>query len=1040
MAITPSAQWLALARQNHSPLVVVALYLWNGASVDTYYFTSAPWLCGGVVNPCVVQIDGIGRSQDVKTREVSIDQLSLTCILDKQWESLVENYGIKGTQIRAWYGMPEITTTGDMLALWGGVVAEVDANVEERLITLVCKPLESKIRSTDVIGGWAACHPLQVAERICRYCGLDDNEIDTTALSPATHTDISHWVVTRHTTIGGQQHGGGSVTSAVKGDQLMSQLAVILDGQLATDEEGKFGYFPYDDTASPSANWTDDDLEEVEVVSLYGDLANRVSVNSHPSSDSPKLAGPLAGVLTARFEPRGGYSEDDEASQERFGWADPTGDQILRNIASWSLDLQFCPGEARLSGTSWDDGTGYPSSGTPLPTDTFAVAGRSSFAMAGARVAQRTSLTEAQWEAGTGYSQYPDTAQPSDAQLSDSRIAHLLIDDEIVTVDRATFPGPDFYTAYDCEAWLVPVPQSVTDRYPSFIEYRLLARGQLGTDKQAHDADGKNTASVLDITIAVAMVKSRIERWANGGTRLRVTTRSLEWLKLQLGDLVTITTDRFLSYGHNGLTTATKWEVASKTPHIFGDNPHVEFELVYATETSPPTPSVVGYANSVRLLTERERAYLSGGGEYAATNFVEQGFDFTDDGGLVGTLGTGSASGWSIIAMLNTPVPITFTASKDNYVTIDVASGHIRLYPVTISAGVPSDLPPTDVVLWCITTDGSDITGTEDLRPTRSIRGQKVLDGTVGDHAVAQTPGVLNANPFFDVQTDDERPPDGWEISDTDNATWDTDVKLSTSVTESGTNSLWFEDTTPSSDPVVQSTRKIPLRDYQLYRLSTTVRASSASAGNYVRAYAVVEYSGGDSTEYAINDELDSSGAWYTHETYFWGTTAPKCQLFASKKNSAFNAYFDQLRLEEVMPEFALDTLTLGGSQLEDTWTKLTGTEIYDHGSLVSSSRLTTDSRGTTYWFFEARYGIDTSDGNTRLALYKNGSLEVVLDERTPPIINGAEQDDYYVSGTAFMALADGDYIELYVYCDDDYDDSSTMTKTYFRGRQVGGE
>jgi hypothetical protein len=1031
--LSPSAQWLSLVRQQHTQLVVIALYVWNDSAVETYYFTSHEWagsVGSSTINPCLISADGLGRSQDPRTREISIPSLEASFVLDEQWKTLLTAYGIKGTQLRVWYGMPEILTVADMMPIFGGVIEGVEAIREDGVLRLTVEPLENRLNQP-VLGGWAALHLLQAAERIIRHLGVYVNGIDGTSLDPATYSaSHSHWVVTRITEIGNGK-GHGTIEGTRNAREELNEIAVMLDGLFCSDEAGVWGFRPFDAAASPVANWSDDDLDVFEVEDLYGNIANRVRVNAHrePSDDGPKYVA--------------GYAEDDTDSQDRYGYVDPTGG-LVPTIFAWSKDLQWHSGWALVQGDNWTasspDGENTPGAGDG---DTFQAHSATVFGMCGMRWSQREFIPDADVGVDEYYTDFPGGSHPSDAQLSSSRTAYLQIEDEIIEVDQCT-PGTTHRAKvnYEAEVNREPFVHALLEEYPGIATFRVKNRGALGTTAAAHTIG--TFTKIRDITIPVAMVKARIDRWVNGGTVVRVTTRSLEWMKIELGDLVTVTTDRFIGFGKDGLTTATKWEVIEKVPRPDDDHPHVEFRLAYAGETSPPSATVVGYLGYVRALSPFELALRGDVDQVAASIYVESGFGFVDDGGRDGTIQAGAAAGLYTRSQQLSDIPITFTASKDTYVTHDVATGRTITRETSVGAGTPTNIGATEVLLWVITTDASDITGTEDLRPTRSIRGQKVLDQTLGDNAVSlQNLGVINANPAFAVQTDTDRPPDGWEIKSPNAITWGTEVDLVSSPSESGTGSIAFPAVAASEPPTIQGVLKIPLKDYQLYRLSTNVRATRIDAGDIVRVYALVEYSGGDFAEYAFAGQLAAANVWEDSEIYFWGTTAPQCRLFAEKEDvSGFAAYVDHIILEEAMPEFLVGDPSHIYNGTPSTWVKMTSFVLssslfkgYNHGALWtagSTDRLDVVARsGIARWQFDTLIEIDT-DGVAEAALYVNGTISTLMARATRP----DPTSDAVLMGSATLELEDGDYVELFVRSTDDFEILATL-QSFFRGRQL---
>jgi hypothetical protein len=104
----------------------------------------------------------------------------------------------------------------------------------------------------------------------------------------------------------------------------------------------------------------------------------------------------------------------------------------------------------------------------------------------------------------------------------------------------------------------------------------------------------------------------------------------------------------------------------------------------------------------------------------------------TATAGLVGSLATGAISNGRIAAELDTAVALTFTASKDNCVAMDLVNGGISVYVVAVGAAAP-EKGSTEVWLGRVTTNATDITAIDLVTdvPTQPLQGAKIVDLTV---------------------------------------------------------------------------------------------------------------------------------------------------------------------------------------------------------------------------------------------------------------------------------------------------------------------
>lgn len=105
-----------------------------------------------------------------------------------------------------------------------------------------------------------------------------------------------------------------------------------------------------------------------------------------------------------------------------------------------------------------------------------------------------------------------------------------------------------------------------------------IARAELGTNARdwTHDLIFGNVFA-YDITIDVWLAQQSLDRASHGIPKIRFSVPG-RWHTVQLGDEVALTDQVYLAYGSSGLTSSTIFQVISKAPAFFDEQPGYRLE------------------------------------------------------------------------------------------------------------------------------------------------------------------------------------------------------------------------------------------------------------------------------------------------------------------------------------------------------------------------------------------------------------------------------------------------------------------------------
>jgi hypothetical protein len=549
------------------------------------------------VSPVAPKIDPI-------TRKSAVSNVTVTVVDDGYLRHLAKTYPLRHAEITVTM-QPEAIQADVSAPYWGGYI--VDVAPMSGLIEIRCK---DAIMMAEFVRTYAPAkndHPLEHIRSLFENGGVPSATIGSTTFDPdsAANAPIGHLVINNLAGFGVQGDGAAeppgpdpftdewdewiatlAYSSTNNGyfaqpplgagysenpRETIDELARLCNGSVVADESGILQFLLFDETAAIVDSWGPDDI-----VSLVQDSANDGIINEIEMTLGIFNKTPVTALYTST--PSGDavgdigpdtqhYVLTDTASQARYG-----GQKFTQRIS-----FKHGVAQMRLTDLNASQTTGLsvgviPRGGSGLRVDD-----------AFKELAPAT----------TWASVKPFT-QPTNAAISAARPMYLKVGAEIIKAagTHAFSAVADAYKSidYDDEG----IDAGTVTFLPNLLTLVTVTRGALGTTGAAYDPNEHwSNSPVYDVTAPRLVAASLLARAANGIPRLEVKT-SLAKYAIQIGDLIGIDSDEVLLFGHDGVSASdVKWEVIGKRPDFLSDSPSITWTLAYATQTSPPTQTLV---------------------------------------------------------------------------------------------------------------------------------------------------------------------------------------------------------------------------------------------------------------------------------------------------------------------------------------------------------------------------------------------------------------------------------------------------------------
>jgi hypothetical protein len=584
--ITPSTAWLeAVARDNARIVFYVEIY--NG---NTWAFTSGDMDSGSDLagtDVALQKLKPLGVDLDPLTRKFKSSMIEL--VVDDAWIRPIWTANrLKGQRVNIYVGAAELDQADFEVYAINAQIEELIPNPGKKSATIqVLGQLAIINRAHIPTSYWLNKHPLEVLYNgdgtgVLEIAGghtFNANSFDETQ---AVYNDIDYLIVSRaHTRVAGVYAGefsdwnGVVEASKATGGQLSQEIVRLLNGQLIENGSGELEFKLFDTGASADDDWTVDDILPGSLKQETTDLnaINQLIVNFGQDYMSRDLTR--------------SYTANDTDSQS---------------------DLKF-PGESeRVISHEWDS----PWIGTRLW-------------LGGDISAAATSLTL------KGLTNHALSGNRSGMAISGSKPVYLLLDSsrihgtnntEIVKVAAMTRSTDDqcFVNVFTGgTTWESAGP------FVHTVTLSSITRAQRGTTASEHFFG----SLVYDITPLVLVQDELLSRFSYGCPILTVET-PINKFALELGDTISITTDEYLSFGNDGLTSSDLWEIVSKQADFFARPPKIKWKLASKTVT---TPTFTGISDVIIAATEQEVSASSS--DQAGQFFVADGLDTSQSTGAI---------------------------------------------------------------------------------------------------------------------------------------------------------------------------------------------------------------------------------------------------------------------------------------------------------------------------------------------------------------------------------------------------------------------
>lgn len=761
MPLEPTAAWIDAASGENDPVALLSVYdgstTWQ--AVDKWPGHSDL----NAVDQGLVEFTPLSEEVDPFTREVEIGSMTIE-VADKWIRPIVVNNVLFGRRARLQLGFVGLASSDYLTIFTGSIEEPPHPRPGGQTVTIECLGILAMLARVKIAGYWANKHPLEIGEDILEKAGLPAAMIDYDALDPS---GVGHEVFSGSglddLTKGGSWTGAGASTFAITIDATgatdtftwtkdgaggATGVAITESAQALSD--GVTVTFAAKTGHTVDDQWTIECSDELDAVShfctSYGVRNGYTGHGPMKCGDAMKQLNAIGALVNGAWGVNANgqvtFRMFDSSRSAEDHWDDASIDDLEQ-----LEDVQICnecnvlwrrngdEHECKYTQEDTDSQSSFAFPGTSERVFSEKIEtrwldyGHARLGVALTDVATSTSsgIGNAHGWTGGRWPGYPSVAQPEWCKISAARPAYLRFVDrsdrsamEIVKVTSASPSGQQMLSCVDPDdGELIHIGP-----YPRLLTINTMVRGQLGTAGVAHVAQ---QTDMYDITIPYFMAATRIARFGGGAAKVKVITPiSKAWLTT--GDLVTIEHEPYLDYGLDGIDSGDgKWEITRKEIVLYGAEPHCEFLLTSAIETSPSTShsamdapylGVVG-----NMLDETDQ-------EFVGERHVPSGLVVTQDAGLVGDISAGTITNGVVSAQVP-DISHTFTASKDTYVVVSLLDGSVSFYETALAAGRPTfDAYETEIAK---VVTGAAAIGSVDTseKPTTAVDGAVLHDATV---------------------------------------------------------------------------------------------------------------------------------------------------------------------------------------------------------------------------------------------------------------------------------------------------------------------
>ena len=659
------------------------------------------------------------------TREMTIGEI--WCDVTADWlKPILLNNRLKGQQVSVkvgWHNLDE----SDFVLQFRGVIEDPQPATEQGTIKLIVLDVFTILSTTSLTGGtFIGKHPLEVfyngSDGVFDRIDIVAAQVDTASYDPTDAryaTSISHFnttglapgttarKITKTRTVYEHTPGtfGGLTAREIKtvtysaydhavinALETVNDLTQIMYGMNRTNDDGKLEFVHFDSARAVADNWTDGDIipGSFRQTTAEGLVINRITLNF---GDNHVLRMEEADSQTAYAQV--GSTKRVFEYEVNTNWVNYKS-AMLSSLLQADTDLQLYGSIHGFCGNRWPG--------------------------------------------------FPAGAQPASAALNANRPAYLRLSNPHIDEDGAADNNLRAEIAsFEANTYLAEVNEKEINLYdpddgsvsiqvyPAVLEFSSGTRGEFGTDLIG---DGINGSYILitDITMLVYCATQIFNRCRYGMGIVEFST-AMDKFGVQEGDLIGLTTNKYLAYNQDGLDGTQKLECVFKEPILFEGEPRIKWRFALA-ETGSATITAP-FVTRGRWLSFIDSLNLRDDQIDVLSKGVISGLAVTDTGGLTGQVGKGIANGSYGRAYLSADRAHTFTANKDTYVRLSVEDQTLSFHRTALGAGTPV-LLLGEIEIAKVVTGGAGITSITDNRGEldRPLGGTRIQTETITQNEV----------------------------------------------------------------------------------------------------------------------------------------------------------------------------------------------------------------------------------------------------------------------------------------------------------------
>jgi len=470
---------------------------------------------------------------------------------------------------------------------------------------------------------------------------------------------------------------------------------------------------------------------------------------------------------------------------------------------------------------------------------------------------------------------------------------------------------------------------------------------------------------------------------------------------MQIGDLVTLTNDVFLSYGANGLTTSTKWEIVGKELQIDDNTCQVRWTLAWATEASYSAPTVTFDGWAIDRPNMRADWAKGIANQKAEQAHASEGLAVTATSGLGISIAAGACGVNGIDIEKRLAFAPNVTASKDTYVGIDVITGYPIFSRVSTGASPPIQRPSEIRLAKVVASSGVD--SVLDVRVTAPIGIGQL------DKQAIQAGHNLVYNPRFDRWS---RGPgviaDGWSL---EAGTINSSVLINPTAATLR-NGPYSVKMTTANDEI--RSEYIPVVPGESYVFEAWYRASSTAPTVAAGVFWSSTDRSSTTTTTILNKTATGADTWYISQSI---TVAPSsrawAQIFLKRTGSSTgDVFYDEVRLQRTIPVFrafrdsSAQTIADGAAAVLQFNNTSTGGGHFD----TSNYRFDAPVDGV-YEFYSRVYGAGTHSATNSNIRIRKGGTAVAYGQAD----HGSAASVKFSVFSGPLELVTGDQIDVYI-------------------------